>query len=96
MSYDILKNRLTNGNAFVKQTAIDRINALADNLVLTQEQAEELLALAETNGVEVLPEDLPTRLAELEAVSAKFDAFVVAAKGNPVLSEIFDGLEVEV
>lgn len=95
MSYDILKNRLTNGNVFVKQTAIDRINALADNLEITQEQAEELLALAEANGVEVLPEDLPTRLAELEAVSAKFDAFVAAAKGNPVLSEIFDGLEVK-
>ena len=95
MSYDILKNRLTNGNAFVKQTAIDRINALADTLEITQEQAEELLALAESKGVDVLPEDLSARLAELEAVSKKFDAFVEAAKSNPVLSEIFDGLEVE-
>lgn len=95
MSYDILKNRLTNGNAFVKQTAIDRINALADNLEITQEQAEELLALAESKGVDVLPKDLLARLAQLEVVSAKFNAFVEAAKGNPILREIFDGLEVE-
>ena len=42
MSYEVLKNRITNGTAFILQTALDRINALADALEITQEQADIL------------------------------------------------------
>lgn len=66
MSYDVLKNRLTNGRVFLVSTALERINALADNLEITQEQAEELTQLANQYGVGVLPEDLETRVATLE------------------------------
>lgn len=50
MNYEILKNRLTNGNPFSLEVAINRINALANNLLITQEQAEELSSLAEQNA----------------------------------------------
>lgn len=78
MSYEILKNRLTNGVAFVKQTAIDRINALADNLEITQDQAEELLALAESNGTDHLPQDISGRLEALEQSVATLKEEVIA------------------
>ena len=39
MSYEVLKNRLTNGTAFLLKTALDRINALADVLEITQERS---------------------------------------------------------
>ena len=66
MSYEVLKNRLTNGDHFLVTTAMDRINALADNLEITQEQAEELTNLAQTHGLDVMPEDLATRVDTLE------------------------------
>ena len=66
MSYDVLKNRLTNGDPFLTSTAMDRINALADNLDITQEQAEELTNLAQMHGLDAMPEDLTTRVDTLE------------------------------
>ena len=66
MSYEVLKNRLTNGDPYLTTTAMDRINALADNLDITQEQAEELTNLAQTHGLDVMPEDLTTRVDTLE------------------------------
>lgn len=48
--YQVLYNRLTNGTAFSLQIALDRINALADALEITQEQADELVALAKERG----------------------------------------------
>ena len=67
MSYDVLKNRLTNGEPYDLDTARARINALADNLEITQEQAAELLALAEANAA---TPSLEERLAELEVALA--------------------------
>lgn len=66
MSYEVLKNRLNNGEPYLLTTALERINALADNLVITQEQAEELSALAREKGVSVMPHDLNTRVSTLE------------------------------
>ena len=66
MSYEVLKNRLTNGDPFLTATAMDRINALADNLDITQEQAEELTNLAQMHGLDAMPEDLTTRVDTLE------------------------------
>lgn len=66
MSYEVLKNRLTNGDPFLKSTALERITALADNLEISQEQADELTALAEQYGVDVLPDDYPARIQQLE------------------------------
>lgn len=66
MSYEVLKNRLTNGDPYLTTTAMDRINALADNLEITQEQAEELTNLAQMHGLDAMPEDLTTRVDTLE------------------------------
>lgn len=66
MSYDVLKNRLTNGEPYLLVTAMERINALADNLEITQEQAEELTALAQQNGLDAMPENLEGRVETLE------------------------------
>ena len=66
MSYEVLKNRLTNGGPYLTTTAMDRIHALADNLDITQEQAEELTNLAQMHGLDAMPEDLATRVDTLE------------------------------
>ena len=66
MSYEVLKNRLTNGDPYLTTTAMERINALADNLDITQEQAEELTNLAQMHGLDAMPEDLTTRVDTLE------------------------------
>ena len=66
MSYEVLKNRLTNGEPFLKSAAHERITVLADNLEISQEQADELTALAEQYGVDVLPDDYPARIEQLE------------------------------
>lgn len=66
MSYEVLKNRLTNGKPFTVEAAMDRITALADSLDITQEQAEELTNLAQTHGLDAMPEDLATRVDTLE------------------------------
>lgn len=50
--YKVLYNRLTGGVPFAASTAIDRITALADALEITQEEADELLAIARQNGTE--------------------------------------------
>lgn len=82
MSYDILKNRMTNGTPFVKETAVARINSLADTLVITQEQATELIALAEQYGVDILPENYSERITKLEATDAElYEALDMILKG---------------
>ena len=72
MSYDVMKNRLTNGKAFTISAAVARINALADNLEITQEQATELTELANANGV-AETSTVEDRLAALEAASLEHD-----------------------
>lgn len=93
MSYEVLKNRLTNGTAFLLQTALDRINALADALEITQEQADELTALAKAKGQDVLPDDLPARMELLEDAAKRFNAFWDAAKDSTVLKAIISLVE---
>lgn len=50
--YQVLYNRLTNGTPFTTDTAQARITALADALEITQEEADELAALAKAAGNE--------------------------------------------
>lgn len=63
--YTIIKSRLESGN-FLKSTALARINALANDLAITQEEANELTYLATQYGSDVLPEDAMGRLAAVE------------------------------
>lgn len=93
MSYEVLKNRLTNGTAFLLQTALDRINALADALEITQEQADELTALAKDKGLDVLPDDLPARMELLEDAANRFNAFWDVEKDSTVLKAIISLVE---
>lgn len=48
--YKVLYNRLTGGAPFAASTAIDRITALADALEITQDEAAELIAIAQERG----------------------------------------------
>lgn len=65
MSYEVLKNRLCSGKEFDLDTARERISALADQLMITQVQADELLALAQENASK------PDRLTMLELAVAE-------------------------
>lgn len=96
MSYEVLKNRLTNGTVFLLQTALDRINALADALEITQEQADELTALAKAKGQAVLPDDLPARMELLEDAAKRFNAFWDAAKQSTILKAIIALVEKQI
>lgn len=80
MSYDVLKNRLTNGVPYTVEAAVERINALANNLEITQEQAEELIALAKQYGrTSIGAED---RLTSLELAVAELGIAVAAMVGG--------------
>lgn len=76
MSYDVLKNRLTNGVPFTVEAALERIRALADNLEITQEQAQEqadeLAAIAQEHG-STAALSVEERLAALESASLEHD-----------------------
>ena len=72
MSYQVLKNRLTNGKPFAAEVAVARINALADALEITQDEANELLALAAEHGTAEAA-TVEERLAALEAASLEQD-----------------------
>lgn len=50
--YTVLYNRLSGGIPFTASVAIARITAIADALEITQEEADELLAIARQNGTE--------------------------------------------
>ena len=90
MSYDLLKNRLTNGTPFLRASALERINALADALEITQNQADELTAIATENGVDVLPDDVRGRIDRIEHT---INAFLSAARESAILSAIIDKME---
>ena len=66
MSYEVLKNRMQNGQPFLRETALTRINALADALEISQEQADELTAIAQANGLDILPDDYQARIDALD------------------------------
>lgn len=65
MFYQAIKNRLTNGVPYSAQRACERIEALANNLDISQGQADELRALAEKYGSADLPSQ-QERIAALE------------------------------
>lgn len=60
--YTVLKSRMSNGGPFLRAWAVKRINYLVDHMEIPQEEATELLALAQANGCDVLPEDAMGRL----------------------------------
>lgn len=65
-NYEMFRNRITNGKSFLKADAIKRVQTLANNLEITQEQADELMAIIEENGVDILPADAMGRLNAVE------------------------------
>ena len=80
-SYEVLKNRLTNGHPFTVEAAVARITALADALEITQDQANELATLAQQYG-SAAPQDTEARLATLEAASLEHDAALIELAGQ--------------
>ena len=69
-SYEIMRNRMTNGKYFSAEAAKARIARLLDELEITQEQADELCALAEQYGGGATVEE---RLAAVEAAAMEHD-----------------------
>ena len=82
--YEVLKNRLTNGKPYLKEQAVRRITALANDLTITQEQANELLALTEVNGVDVLDADYNKRLTAAETAIDELTLIVADIVGGAV------------
>lgn len=76
-SYEVLKNRLTNGTPFQIDMAVARINYLADTLEITEEQRDELTKLATENGTYQLL-DVNQRLDMLEECVIELAQFVYA------------------
>ena len=70
-SFDVRHNRMTNGKYFSVEAAKARIARLLDELEITQEQADELNALAEQYGGGATVEE---RLAAVEAAALEHDA----------------------
>ena len=56
-SFDVMRNRMTNGKYFSREAAKARIARLLDELEITQEQADALNALAEQYGGESILHD---------------------------------------
>ena len=65
-NYEMFKNRILNGKPFLKVDAEKRVESLINNLEITQEQADELMAIIEKNGRDILPQDAMGRLARVE------------------------------
>ena len=63
--YNVLYNRLTGSTPFAASTAIARITALADALEITQDEAAELIAIAQERGT--TGATVEERLAAVEA-----------------------------
>lgn len=70
-SYDVMRNRMTNGKYFSREAAKARIARLLDELEITQEQADALNALVEQYGGGATVEE---RLAAVEAAALEHDA----------------------
>ncbi len=73
MTYELLKNKMTNGSPFTKADARKWIDALP--LSVTPEQVRELEEIANTHGLDFLPEDGEGRLTNAENT---IDELVVA------------------
>ena len=63
--YKVLYNRLTSDVPFAASTAIARITALADALEITQDEAAELISIAQERGT--TGATVEERLAAVEA-----------------------------
>lgn len=73
--YKVLYNRLTGGVPFAASTAIARITALADALEITQDEAAELIAIAQERGT--TGATIEERLAAVEAHQLELDEAVM-------------------
>lgn len=84
--YQVLYNRLTNGTPFTTDTAQARITALADALEITQEEADELAALAKAHGASGAT--LEERVAALEERALEHEEALVELAGMMTGSEV--------
>ena len=84
--YQVLYNRLTNGTPFTTDTAQARITALADALEITQEEADELAALAKAHGTSGAT--LEERVAALEERALEHEDALVELAGMMTGSEV--------
>ena len=80
----VLRNRMENGTPFLKAQALERIRALADNLEITDQEARELQAIAEANGLDVLPRDALGRLKAVEQTTEDLTLILADMMGGAV------------
>lgn len=73
--YKVLYNRLTGSTPFAASTAIARITALADALEITQDEAAELIAIAQERGI--TGATVEERLAAVETHQLELDEAVM-------------------
>ncbi len=62
--YGTLKSRMR--EPFLREDALYRINDLANHFLLTAEETNELTAIAQQKGLDVMPEDVTGRLTKVE------------------------------
>lgn len=79
-SYEVLKNRLTNGVPFTVAAALERITNLADTLVITTDEKDELTELAKLHGLNTAV-SLEERVAQIEAASLQHDLALAEIAG---------------
>lgn len=84
---------MENGTPFLREIAKQRINALADDFTISQKEAEELLNIAEQNGVDILPEDAYGRLEKLELI---VNTFLEKAQESPILATLIEKIQEEI
>lgn len=73
--YKVICNRLTGGTPFAASTAIDRVTALADALEITQDEAAELISIAQERGT--TGATVEERLAAVEAHQLEQDEALI-------------------
>ena len=79
-SYEVLKNRLTNGVPFTVAAALERITNLADTLVITTDEKDELVQLAQQYGSEAAS-TIDERVSQLETASLQHDLALAEIAG---------------
>lgn len=77
--YTVLYNRLSGGIPFTASVAIARITALADALEITQDEAAELIAIAQERGT--TGATVEERLAAVEAHQLEQDEALMELAG---------------
>lgn len=79
-SYEVLKNRLTNGQPFTVTAALERITNLADTLMITTDEKDELTELAKLHGSDTAV-SLEERVAQIETASLQHDLALAEIAG---------------